>query len=132
MQDITEIFVGTNSKLIRSVIDGGGVIQGVKAMNFRGVLVKDRSFSNSLAKKLEREVGLKGFISTDELPRYGISGEEKDKIERAFGARGSDVVIFVADMRERATKALDIIDREVKNYGGSQGSQSAGLGLDSI
>ena len=132
MQDITEIFRGTNSKLIKSVIDGGGVIQGVKAMNFRGVLVNDRSFSNSLAKKLEREVGLKGFISTDELPRYGISGEEKDKVERAFGARGSDVVIFIADRREKGAKALEIIEREVKNYGGSQGSQPSGLGLDSI
>lgn len=132
MQDITEIFGGTNSKLIRSVIDGGGVIQGVKATNFRGVLISDRSFSNSLAKKLEREVGLKGFISTDELPRYGISSEEKEKIERAFGARGSDVVIFVADRRERGARALEIIEREVKNYGGSQVSQSGGLGLDSI
>ena len=129
MQDITEIFRGTNSKLIRGAVDSGGVIQGIKAANFRGVLVSDKSFSNSLAKKLEKEIGVKGFISTDELPRYGISNEEKERVERAFSVRGNDVVIFVADKRDRAARALDIIEREVKNYSGSKPS---GLGLDQI
>jgi Glu-tRNA(Gln) amidotransferase subunit E-like FAD-binding protein len=116
MQEITNIFENTNSKLIQSILSAGGVILGIKIENFRGVLVNDKTFSNSLAKRLDSEIGVKGFISTDELPKYGISRAEKEEVERRFDTREGDVVVFVADTREKAEKALEIIKEEVSRY----------------
>ena len=116
MKDITSIFGGSGSKLITSIVDSGGVVVGTKIENFAGVLPRDREFANNLAKKLDAELGVKGYISSDELPTYGISREEKTMIEDAFQAGPEDSVVFVADKQDKAEKAIEIIEQEISQY----------------
>ena len=77
------------------------------------VLIEDQKLTDSLAKKIEKEAGVKGFISTDELPKYGLNKQDKRNIEEAFGVKEGDVIIMVADQREKAEKAIQIIEAEI-------------------
>ncbi|MDI6708445.1 MAG: hypothetical protein QMD21_00525 [Candidatus Thermoplasmatota archaeon] len=116
MKELTEIFSNTNSKFIKSGIAQGAIVLGTKIENFYGVLVSDKSYADSLAKKLEAQLGIKGFVSTDELPKYGISREEKENVEGALELAPNDVGIFVVDKKEKAEKAIELILQEVKGY----------------
>ncbi len=113
MKEINDLLSETNSHVIREVLDSGGAIVGIKAEGFAGVLIEDQKLTDSLAKKVEKEAGVKGFISTDELPKYGLNKQDKRNIEEAFGVKEGDVVILVADQREKAEKAIQIIEAEI-------------------
>lgn len=109
-KDITGIFQNTESNLLRGILQGGGKALGTVIQGKAGLLVKDVEFSDALQKEVEKSTGIKGFISTDELPRYGISAAEKGKILSAFSAGAKDVVVFVAGEASAGEKALQIIE----------------------
>ena len=113
MKEITDLLGETNSHVIRAVLDSEGAVVGIKAEGFAGVLIEDQKLTDSLAKKVAVETGVKGFISTDELPKYGLNKQDKRNIEEAFGVKEGDVVILVADEREKAEKAIQIIEKEI-------------------
>jgi len=113
MKEITDLLSETNSHVIRGVLDSGGIVVGIKVEGFSGVLVQDQKLTDSLAKKVEKETEVKGFISTDELPKYGLNKQDKRNIEEAFGVKEGDVVILVADQKEKAEKAIKIIENEI-------------------
>lgn len=117
MKEITHLFGSTNSKMIKSILDSEGAVTGTKAEGFAGVLLEDQSFATELQKKVEA-TGAKGFISTDELPKYGLSRDDKSVIEKEFEAGEKDVVIFVAAPKEAATKAIAVIEAEVEKKKG--------------
>lgn len=113
MEDVTNIFENTGSSLIKGIIERGGVVLGEKIEGFAGVLVEDKAYADALQKKVEVQAGVKGYISTDELPAYGISKEEKEVIEGRFGVAGNDIVILVADEEGKARRALEAIKEDV-------------------
>ena len=116
VKELTELFKNTNARFIKNSIESGSIILGVKVENFAGVLANNKEYAESLAKKLNEQAGVKGFISTDELPKYGISAEEKTAVESALDVKENDVGIFVVDKKETAEKAIQLINEEVKNY----------------
>lgn len=116
MLDLSEALSSSKSKLIRNALSAGNGIYGIKVLGFAGVLVNDRKFAHALAKKLESELGVRGYISTDELPAYGIGKAEKKAIEEMADAAAGDVVIMVVDSRELAEAALGMIEAEISSY----------------
>jgi len=116
MKDLTDLLKGSNSHVIQAVMASGGVVLGMKAQGFNGVLIEDREFSNRLSAKLQAQTGCKGFISTDELPKYGLTKEDKQTIEQALEVGEQDVGVFVADKKEVAEKAIAIIEKEIAEY----------------
>ncbi|MBU2565387.1 MAG: hypothetical protein KJ655_03940 [Candidatus Thermoplasmatota archaeon] len=116
MRELTELFKNTGARFIKNSIESGSIILGVKVENFTGVLANSKEYAESLAKKLDEQAGVKGFISTDELPKYGISDDEKTAVKTALNVKENDVGIFVVDTKEKAGKAIELINEEVKNY----------------
>jgi Glu-tRNA(Gln) amidotransferase subunit E-like FAD-binding protein len=114
MKDITELLKGTACTFVLKVIASGGVVLGEKFSGFYGYFPKNKKAATALAAKIKKETESGGFISTDELPAFGISEVEKKQIEEAFGVTEGDVVIFVVDKKEKAEKALSIVESGVK------------------
>ncbi len=102
MKELTDIFKNTGAHFIKNSIESGSVVLGVKAENFAGVLANNKEYAESLAKKLSENPGVKGFISTDELPKYGISADEKTAVESALDVKEKDVGIFVVDKKRKS------------------------------
>lgn len=124
MKDLTELLTGTASHILQGAISAGGVVLGENIPGLNGVLAKDRKLSDSIQKRLEQEAQVKGFISTDELPAYGITQEEKDKILKALGCGSKDVGVLVAAPRPNAEKAIQIIREVCAGYRPKKAAQA--------
>ena len=116
MKDISDLFGQTHSNLVRDILNRGGVVLGMKVENFAGVLLKNEALALEIERRLEETTGIKGYISTDELPRYGILAGEKEAIEKAFGVKKKDVVILIAEEKKKARKALKIVEEEIAKH----------------
>ncbi len=114
--DVSKAFSKTGSRVIRGVLEAGGVVLAIKLQKFAGLLGKElqpgRRFGTELADHARLYGGVGGLFHTDELPGYGISQEEVDGLRRAAGAVKGDAVVFIADAKEKAKAALSaVVDR---------------------
>ncbi|MBU7014877.1 MAG: hypothetical protein HXS43_08605 [Theionarchaea archaeon] len=114
MKDITDLFSDTKSGLVKGIISRGGVVLAEKVENFKGILTADPGFAEGIAKTMEKKTGVKGFITTDELPSFGISVGEKHQIEKDFACGENDIVVLVADRKDKAEAGLKIFFEEIE------------------
>ncbi|MEM0497684.1 MAG: Glu-tRNA(Gln) amidotransferase subunit GatE, partial [Acidilobaceae archaeon] len=115
--DLTSKLARSSSKILRRAVENGGVILGIKIPKMKGLLgfelMPGRRFGTELADYARFWAGVSGIIHSDELPGYGITGEEVNVVYETLNADPSiDAFIIVADIREKALKALStIVDR---------------------
>jgi Glu-tRNA(Gln) amidotransferase subunit E-like FAD-binding protein len=113
IKDISSLFKNTSSHIIGETIKAGGAVLGLEVDKFNGILVKNDKLSNLLQDEIVNKAGVRGFISTDELPQYGINMDDKKNILKTFKCAKDDVVVIVADKKDRATAALKIIAEKI-------------------
>ena len=114
--DLSSVFEGKRflkrKSLPKEIKSGGGVF-GVCLRGFGGLVGREiqpgRRFGSELA-DFARKCGA-GLMHTDELPAYGVSAAEVERVRRIFGVAetGKDCVVLVAAERERAEKALNAV-----------------------
>jgi len=109
--DVTTVFEKTRSKIIRKALRSGGKVLAVKLPGFAKLLGAEvqpgRRFGTELADYARFWGGVGGLFHTDELPNYGISEEEVNKLYSVLGARKEvDAIVIVADRETNARKAL--------------------------
>ncbi|MCE4618623.1 MAG: Glu-tRNA(Gln) amidotransferase subunit GatE [Desulfurococcales archaeon] len=112
--DVTDVFSGTSSKIIKKVISKGGRVYAVKLSYFHGLLGKEvmpgRRVGTEFADYVRFWSGVGGIFHSDELPKYGITQEELDKVFEKTGAiKDRDAVVIVAADEEKARKAIETI-----------------------
>jgi len=122
--DVTEAFKKTKSKVIRRALRSGGVVLAVRLRGFHGLLGVEvqpgRRFGTELADYARFWGGVGGLFHSDELPAYGITEEELERVYEAVGAvKGVDAVVMVADKERNARKALEaVIERALYAFKG--------------
>ncbi len=117
--DVTEVFKSTRSKILRRALSQGGRVLAVVLPGFHGILGVEvqpgRRFGTELADYARFWGGVGGIFHTDELPGYGITREEVEKLYEATGARrGIDAIVIVADEERKARKALEAVVERAK------------------
>ncbi len=122
--DVTGAFKKTKSKVIRRALRSGGVVLAVRLRGFHGLLGVEvqpgRRFGTELADYARFWGGVGGLFHSDELPAYGITEEELERVYEALGAvKGVDAVVMVADKERNARKALEaVIERALYAFKG--------------
>ncbi|MFC2092030.1 GAD domain-containing protein [Elusimicrobiota bacterium] len=114
MKNLNAIFEGSDSNIIQLVIGSSGVILGEKLSGKKGYFTQNIEKASEIAQAIEDETGLKGFISSDELPKYGITENDKEKIESEFEVTDDDIVVLVAGGKEAARKAMQILVEKIQ------------------
>uniref|UniRef100_A0A7C3MBN8 Glutamyl-tRNA(Gln) amidotransferase subunit E n=1 Tax=Archaeoglobus fulgidus TaxID=2234 RepID=A0A7C3MBN8_ARCFL len=108
--DVTDVFRNTKSKILK-----GKNVRAILLKNFAGIVGREIQPGRRLGTEfadIARTFGLGGIFHTDELPAYGITAEEVDKLRRAVGANEDDAVVIAAGDIERVERALRrIIER---------------------
>jgi glutamyl-tRNA(Gln) amidotransferase subunit E len=117
--DVTHIFSNTKSKVIRKAIKAGGKVLAIKLPGFHGILGVEvqpgRRFGTELADYARFWGGVGGLFHTDELPGYGITEDEVNKLYEALGAKkGWDAIVIIADEEKKARKALEAVIERAK------------------
>ncbi|KPU62652.1 glutamyl-tRNA amidotransferase [Thermococcus sp. EP1] len=106
--DVSDVFKNTGSKIIAKALKKGGKVIAVKLPKFRGLIGFEvqpgRRLGTEMADRAKKYV--KGIFHIDELPNYGISQEEVNKIIETLGLEEQDAFVLVAAKEEAAKKAL--------------------------
>ncbi|WP_436935013.1 Glu-tRNA(Gln) amidotransferase subunit GatE [Halovenus marina] len=111
-QDVSDLFAETDSGVIRGALDDGGSVRAVRLGGFDGLvgreILPDRRLGTEFADHAKRH-GAGGIFHTDELPAYGITEAEVDRLRDAVDAGPEDAVALVADDPETAELAIDAV-----------------------
>ncbi|MEA3507214.1 MAG: GAD domain-containing protein [Elusimicrobiota bacterium] len=113
MEILNDLLKDSDSKIIKSAIDAGGIIAAELFKGKKDYFLQNIDRAREIAGEVAQKTGLKGFITTGELPKYGISAREKDKILQAMEADVNDTVVLLAADSGKARQALDIIKEKV-------------------
>ena len=115
--ELTDIFTNTSSKIIASSIKKNGGVYGIKLTNFRGILGKEiqkgRRFGTELADHV-KTYGLSGLFHVDELPNYGITADEVEKIKTKLKINELDSFVIVTGKEAICNKALEEVFERCK------------------
>ncbi|MEM1888941.1 MAG: Glu-tRNA(Gln) amidotransferase subunit GatE [Pyrobaculum sp.] len=112
--DVSDVFRNTKSKIVKNILDRGGVVLGVKTPGFSKLLGFEiqpgRRFGSDLADYVRAWTELGGLIHSDELPGYGISADE---VRHAAAKMGVDsfVLLMGTEERELFEAARVVVDR---------------------
>ena len=110
--DVTEVFADTDSGVVGGALSGDGRAMAVRLDGFDGLvgreLQDDRRLGTEFADHAKHH-GVGGIFHTDELPAYGVTGEEVTALEDAVDAGEEDAVAMVAADPRSATAAIDAV-----------------------
>ena len=110
-EDVTDVFVSTESSVLKSAIRSKGVVLALKVRGFRGLLGRriqpGRRLGSEISDYVKAYAGLGGIFHSDELPAYGISDKEVKRVKNILGCRGDDAFIMVAGERQRCVRGIE-------------------------
>ncbi len=116
--DVTNLFVKTDSKTIRRVIDNRGSVFALRLKRFGGLVGREIQPERRLGTELSDHAkfwgGVGGIFHTDELPAYGITENTVEQLRSAVGADPDDAVIIVAADEVRCRRALKAVAQRAK------------------
>jgi len=113
--DLTPVLKGSGCRVLRSAIDGGGKVIGVRLPKFANTLSATESGIKRLGAEIAahaRVAGVKGLFHSDELPGYGMTKAEVEDVSSVLSLESDDAFAIVADSEEKARAALvRVVDR---------------------
>jgi len=111
--DVTDVFKQTKCKVIRKALDKNQKVLAVKLPKFKGFLKKELTpnlrLGTEMADRARFWGRVGGIFHTDELPAYGITVEEAEKLKKAAKAEEQDAIVFIADNPENAKDSLKAV-----------------------
>jgi glutamyl-tRNA(Gln) amidotransferase subunit E len=125
-KDLSDIFQNTDSKILGKWLRENGVVYGMKLKGFSGLFGTDLTSKigvppvNEHTKNERRVLGpefadylktiaIKGLFHSDELPGYGISEDDVQKVKQALDIEENDGFVLIAEMKNRVKIACEII-----------------------
>jgi glutamyl-tRNA(Gln) amidotransferase subunit E len=109
--NVTHLFTQTRSKVIKKAL-ASGVVLALNLPGFAGQVAREIQPGRRLGTEFSdyaKKSGVGGIFHTDELPAYGITGQEVDTVRKAVSAGDGDCVILVADLKDRVYGALQLV-----------------------
>ncbi len=116
--DVTELLADTKSKVVKSILEeeNSGVL-AIKLKGFDGLIGVEVQPGKRLGTEFSehgKKMGVSGLFHTDELPNYGITQEEVDKIRTDLLLEENDAFILVAGPKDKAHNALNEVIKRAK------------------
>jgi glutamyl-tRNA(Gln) amidotransferase subunit E len=116
--ELNQLFHDAESKIISKAIKKKGKVLAIKLKGFKGLIGKEvqpgRRFGTELA-GYAKKMGVAGIFHTDELPAYGITSQEVEKVNQFLGLDDEDAFILVADEEEKSRNALLEVQRRAQS-----------------
>ncbi|MEM4270950.1 MAG: Glu-tRNA(Gln) amidotransferase subunit GatE [Candidatus Pacearchaeota archaeon] len=107
--DLTKIFDKTNCKIIQQKKS----VFGIKIKDFKGLFGRETQPGRRVGSELSdygKTRRIKGLFHSDEqLSKYNISMDEVNKIEESLKINKNDAFILIAEEKDIAEKAFDVI-----------------------
>ena len=108
--NVEDIFKNTKCKVIQKALEKKQQVLAVRLPKFKGLLKWELGpglrLGTEMADRAKFWGRVGGMFHTDELPAYGITTEEVEKLRKNLEAHDEDAVVLVADNQENAGDAL--------------------------
>jgi glutamyl-tRNA(Gln) amidotransferase subunit E len=115
--ELNHLFGEAESKIISKAIKKKGKVLAIKLKGFKGLIGREvqpgRRFGTELA-GYAKKMGVAGIFHTDELPAYGITSQEVEKVNQFLELDEVDAFILVADEEEKSRNALQEVQRRAQ------------------
>ena len=116
--DVTSIFSQTGCRVIEKAINQSKLVLAAKLPKFAGFLARELAPGMRLGKEMADRARfwgrVGGIFHTDEMPNYGVTTDEVDKLRRFMKTDEDDCIVFVADVKENAVDALKAVIERAK------------------
>jgi len=111
IEEVSDLFQGTGSKVVSSMLSKGGRVLALPLPGFAGVL---RSADGRLRLGAEmaqraRSKGVQGIFHSDELPSYGIGEGEVGALRERLNLADGDAFVLCVEKPMRARAALKVV-----------------------
>lgn len=117
-KNVTSIFKQTKCRVLHEALKKDKIVLALKLPKFAGLLKRELApgmrLGSEMADRARFWGRVGGIFHTDELPAYGITQEEVEKLRSIMDASQEDVVVFVADTQENAVDALKAVAERAK------------------
>jgi glutamyl-tRNA(Gln) amidotransferase subunit E len=117
VEDVTDILGKAQSKIVKKILDGGGIFRALRIPGFAGMIgyepYPDIRMGKELG-KLVRFYDLDGVFHSDELPNYGITEQEVSAIKLKLQAGNGDAFVIVGGPEDRVRFASDAIVKRLQ------------------
>ncbi len=109
-KDVTGLFSASSSPVISRSLKSGSVIGGVVLPGYAGFLSAGGQsvIGTEIAQRL-RAMGIHGILHSDELPAYGITADEKERVASELGAGRKDAFVLCAAPAGKMDEAVAVI-----------------------
>ena len=118
MIDVTPIFKDTKCRVLRKAIKKKKHVMAIKLPGFSGLLGRELipglRLGTEMADRARFWGRVGGILHTDELPKYGVSKEEMDRLMEILEAGPQDAVVIVADAKENCIDALRAVTERAR------------------
>ena len=113
--DLTSLLKKTKSNVVQKQLKNNGCIMGFKLPGFNGLLKqKDTRLGKEFAVNAKIVSGIGGIIHSDELPGYGITNKEVQRIHETLGTKKDDAFVIAIGKKEVVIKALQAVIERAK------------------
>jgi len=116
--DVTSIFKETGCRIIRKAVKQGKRVMALKLPGFSGLLgtelIPSVRLGTEMADRARFWGRVGGILHTDELPSYGVTDDEMEKLKRMLKAGPQDAVVIVVDVEENCIDALRAVAERAK------------------
>jgi glutamyl-tRNA(Gln) amidotransferase subunit E len=116
--DATEIFKKTSSNVLKKILaTNSTLVVCIVVKNFAGFIGKENENHSRLGKELgaiAKSYGLGGVFHSDELPNYGITVEEIDRVRGESNLASEDAFILVAGEAARVQRVADALVTRIR------------------
>lgn len=111
--ELTELLKNSTSKVISKTILNKGKIMGLKLNGFASYVGRELQpnyrLGTEFSGRAKVKAGVGGIFHSDELPNYGITLEEVEKIKKELSCGSKDAFILVAAEEKRVRLALEAV-----------------------
>ncbi|MGQ0536500.1 MAG: Glu-tRNA(Gln) amidotransferase subunit GatE, partial [Methanobacteriota archaeon] len=108
--DVSGALAGSESKVVQAATSQKGAVLALRLPGFGGLLGGAKGaprLGAEVARYAVVRAGVRGLFHSDELPNYGITAEETEKVRAELGCGDDDAFVLVAAPRAVAEKALE-------------------------
>jgi len=113
-EDVSSLLKDTNSRILRAVVESGGVVFALRLPEFSGFLKRELFPGKTLGRELADFVhifGLEGLIHSDEeLSKYRAE-EDFKKVRLHLKAKDTDAIIVVGEMKTKGRGAKELLNK---------------------
>jgi aspartyl-tRNA synthetase len=116
--DLADVFAGTEFKIFKSTLEGGGVVRAINATGFAGITTGQMNRLNELAIQAGLPVKTLAFIKAENgehkspLLKF-FTEDEKSALLAKLNVQDGDIVFFVAGEREMVSTILGRVRTEI-------------------